>query len=172
MKFSLAWDQAPQWAKKAKNGVKQENTVSPPKTTSRLFFFAPTPIFSPFSPYVQPGPSLSFRMILPAEADSSLLDLHNSSDHAKTSSNNLFFYSFKIIYAQFKLQTKTVMLTSIDFSCRLHFPVSRPVKDIKECSVHQLFFKQQLSFVEFYFFYFCYIFRQQFHFSFSFSQNV
>ena len=44
------------------------------------------------------------------------------------------------------------MLTSIDFSCCLHFPVSRPFKDIKQCSVHQLFFKQQLSSVEFYFF--------------------
>ena len=65
------------------------------------------------------------------------------------------------------------MLTSIDFSCCLHFPVSRPFKDIKKCSVHQLFFKYcsclPSSFI---FFYFCYIFRQQFGFSFSYSQNV
>ena len=33
-------------------------------------------------------------MILPAEADNSLLDLHNS-DHAKTSSNNLFIIHLK-----------------------------------------------------------------------------
>ena len=60
-----AWDHAPRWGKKAKNGI-QIGKISASKARSRLphgllrssIFFSPTPIFFPFSPNAEPGPRL------------------------------------------------------------------------------------------------------------------
>ena len=60
--YKLAWDQAPQWWKKAKQGVWGGPFPSQDYLSAlfdcQFFFISPTPIFSPFSHNTEPGPRL------------------------------------------------------------------------------------------------------------------
>ena len=59
--LQLAWDQAPHWGKKAKNGVKQEKYRRTEQgERSFFFFFSPTPILSPFPHNAEPGDRLDY----------------------------------------------------------------------------------------------------------------